>query len=263
MKQLMMIGFGAMANEVMRLLPKGACLRWVVITERSYERVRNCLPASIEVLTSVADCQGRPDLVLECAGQPGVRAHAAAVLARGWDLAMISVGALANVALERDLRQAAAEGQSRIYALSGAVAGIDGLAAAREGGLQQVLYTSRKSPGSWRGSPAEQLVALDHIAEPSVFFRGSAREAALMFPANANVAATIALAGVGLDATEVALIVDPGIATNQHRIQANGRFGEMSIELCGQPLGSNPKTSTLAALSVVRACRQCVSALVI
>ena len=94
-----------------------------------------------------------------------------------------------------------------------------------------------------------------------MFYKGTAREAALNFPANANVAATIALAGVGMDETLVELTVDPSINQNKHTIVAEGRFGQMSIEMIGVPLESNPKTSTLAALSVIRACRNSVDAI--
>ncbi|MEY0629844.1 aspartate dehydrogenase domain-containing protein, partial [Providencia rettgeri] len=82
------------------------------------------------------------------------------------------------------------------------------------------------------------------------------REAALNFPANANVAATVALYGIGMDATQVQLIVDPDTTKNSHQIDVRGDFGHFSIELNGNPLSSNPKTSMLAALSAVEICRR-------
>ena len=144
----------------------------------------------------------------------------------------------------------------RMLVLSGAVAGMDGLAAAREGGLESVTYEACKAPRSWKGSHAEQLVDLDALREATVFYEGTAGEAARLFPANANVAATIALAGIGMQATTVRLTADPAATRNTHRIHVKGRFGEFRIELNGRPLEHNPKTSMLAALSVVRACRQ-------
>ena len=147
--------------------------------------------------------------------------------------------------------------------LAGAIAGVDGLAAARVMGLSKVVYQGRKRPASWKGSHAETLVDLDALTEATVFFKGSAREAARLFPANANVAATIALAGVGMDNTQVELIADPSMTRNQHQIRAEGGFGEMQIEMQGVSLANNPKTSTLAALSVVRACLQVDGGLVV
>ncbi|MCP8687675.1 aspartate dehydrogenase [Marinobacterium sedimentorum] len=263
MKQLMMIGFGAMAREVVALLPEELKLHWLVVPADSVEQVRPQVAAGVQVISEIDACNGTPDLVVECAGQGAIREHAEAVLSRGWDLGVISVGAFADSALLDRLQSAAVAGKAHIHALAGAIAGIDGLAAAKEGGLDEVVYCARKSPKSWKGSPAETLVDLDSITEPRVFYRGTAREAALLFPANANVAATIALAGVGMDDTRVELMADPGIERNQHLIRARGRFGEMKIELSGLPLESNPKTSTLAALSVVRACRHSTSALLI
>jgi aspartate dehydrogenase len=263
MKQLMMIGFGAMAREVVALLPQDLKLQWLVVPADSVDAVQAQLACGVKVISDIAACDGTPDLVVECAGQGAIRQHAEAVLARGWDLGVISVGAFADNALLDRLQSAAVAGKARIHALAGAIAGIDGLAAAREGGLDEVLYRSRKSPKSWKGSPAETLIDLDSITEPTVFYRGTAREAALKFPANANVAATIALAGVGMDDTRVELMADPGIDRNQHLICARGRFGEMKLELSGLPLPSNPKTSTLAALSVVRACRHSTASLLI
>ncbi|KZQ75546.1 hypothetical protein A3N50_11965 [Klebsiella aerogenes] len=57
-------------------------------------------------LTDPLQCEETPDLVLECASQQAVAQYGEAVLARGWHLAVISTGALADSELEQRLRQA-------------------------------------------------------------------------------------------------------------------------------------------------------------
>jgi aspartate dehydrogenase len=86
-----------------------------------------------------------------------------------------------------------------------------------------------------------------------VLYRGTAGEAALLYPQNANVAAAVALAGLGFEKTEVELVADPEAPGNVHEIEAEGAAGRFAIQLQGKPSRSNPKTSALAALSVARA----------
>lgn len=261
MKQLMMVGFGAMANEVLSHLPKDLELKWVVVPERSIDSVKEKVADYVQVIAKISECDGTPDYVIEVAGQAAVKEHALEVLKRGWTIGLISVGTLADTTFFEELQKTAEQSGAHLHLLAGAIAGIDGIAAAKEGGLEKVTYKGCKSPNSWRGSYAEKLIDLDNVKEATVFYTGTAREAALNFPANANVAATIALAGIGMDETMVELTVDPHISQNKHTIVAEGRFGQMSIEMIGVPLESNPKTSTLAALSVIRACRNSVDAI--
>ena len=129
---------------------------------------------------------------------------------------------------------------------------MDALVAARLSGLTKVRYCSRKPPGAWLGTLAESVCDLDHLKEATVFYRGTAREAALHYPKNANVAATVALAGLGFDKTEVELCADPHTSRNTHEIEVRAKAGNFQIVLEGLPSLENPKTSALTAFSVIR-----------
>lgn len=194
----------------------------------------------------------KPDVVAECASHTAVRDYGPAVLETGSDLVVISIGALSNDALRERLAQAAQTGGARLILPPGAIGGIDALAAARLSGLESIVYTGRKPPLAWRGTPAERLVALDSLNEAAVFFEGSARKAAEDYPFNANVAAALALAGIGLDATKVRLVADPAIKRNVHEFAVSAGCGDFSVRLEGRPSPANPKTSLMAGYSVAR-----------
>jgi aspartate dehydrogenase len=195
---------------------------------------------------------GEVDLVLECAGHSALTGHVLPALASGVECAVLSIGALSEPGLPERLHAAAEQGGTRLHLLAGAIAGIDALSAARLAGLDRVVYTGRKPPAGWRGSPAEQVVELGTLTEPAVILQASAREAARLYPKNANVAATLSLAGLGLDRTEVRLIADPTIDENVHEFEAHGAFGQLQVRLRGKPLADNPKTSALTVLSALR-----------
>lgn len=254
----LLIGHGAIARHVLKNLAPDEAARCVglVVRPARLAETRAQLGGAIRVEASIAAFgAGLPRFVVECAGHGGLAEHGAAALDAGADLLVVSVGALADPALFQRLTRAAERGRAKLLIVPGAVGGIDALAAARQGGLASVRYTSRKPPAAWKGTPGAGAVDLDRLAAPHVLYEGPADEAARLYPQNANVAATIALAGVGFARTEVRLVADPAAPGNVHAIAAEGAFGAMALEFRGRPLPDNPKTSSLTAFSVLRALR--------
>lgn len=192
------------------------------------------------------------DIVVECAGHEAVRAYAVSILRASIPLMIVSVGALADENLERSIEAARQSGGAPLVLPAGAVGGIDALAAARLGGLSWVRYRGRKPASAWQGTPAGDRLRLDSLSEAASFFRGTAREAALLFPRNSNVAATVAIAGLGFDCTQVELVADPRSTRNVHEISFEGSDGICRFEIEGVPSPDNPKTSMLTAHSVAR-----------
>jgi aspartate dehydrogenase len=253
-----LIGCGGMAQDVvaaLRAVDTASGVRIVGALARPGrgERARAKL-CGVDIVEALDDLIARkPALVAEVASQAAVAEYGPTVLRSGVDCLVISIGALADPTGFGKLKSAAREGNSRILLPAGAVGGIDAIAAMRLGGLTSVRYRSRKPPLAWRGSPAERLVDLGKLTERTVLYKGTAGEAALLYPQNANVAAAVALAGLGFDATEVELVADPDAPGNIHEIEAEGAAGRFAIALQGKPSPMNPKTSALAALSVARA----------
>lgn len=249
-----LIGSGAIARVIARtLLEQHPEVLLVGAFDRDCARSRAKVDARIALTSSLDELLSwKPALVIECAGHAALADHGARVLEHGVDLVVASVGALAHAPLEHDLRTAARVGNARIRIPSGAIGGLDALASAKLGGLDSVHYVGRKPVQAWRGTRAEQAIDLDSVAGPLVIFEGSARDAALAYPQNANVTAATALAGVGFDATRVTLFVDPAARGNEHEIAAEGAFGSLRFSVVNVPLAENPKTSTLAAWSLVR-----------
>lgn len=247
-----MLGLGAIGRRVLTRLQK----KWLpdasyAVLERQQGAALRAEGICFEQFSTVQELlEWQPTLAVECAGHEVVASVVPTLLRNGVDVVVVSIGALADVALRDTLDRAACEGGARLLTVSGAIGGLDALEAARSAGIESVVYTGRKPPAAWSGTQAEAQFRLSDLVAPTVIFTGSAADSARLYPKNANVTAAVALAGVGFDHTEVQLIADPGVTQNVHELDVRGAFGRFSIRLENRPLPDNPKTSWLAALSI-------------
>jgi aspartate dehydrogenase len=249
--RLAIIGYGAITEEVIRVLRQHellGSLAGVLVRPGRLEEARHTAGSGFAVFDRLQDLLGaRPTIVAECAGHGAMREYATGVLQARVPLLCTSVGVLADRDFAIDLlRTGGADG---LLIPSGAIAGIDGLLAARTAGLKQASYTSIKPPAAWIGTPAEKKVGPTR----TVLFEGTARQAALAYPKNVNVGVTVALAGLGMDRTTVSLVSDPAASGPLGIIEASGDFGTFRFEILAYASPRNPKTSLLTAHSVVAA----------
>ncbi|MDK3073018.1 aspartate dehydrogenase [Sedimentitalea sp. JM2-8] len=252
MQTIAVIGYGAVASYVRMAATSSRFRVAAVIGRPGRENAARAVFGEVPFLAEVSRLPVGLDVVVDCAGHAGLRDHGAGVLRRGLPLVTVSIGALADDGLRAELAEAARAGGSRLHLASGAIGALDALSAASAGRLEEVRYTGRKPPSGWAGSPAEKRLDLRNLSEPAVHFDGSARDCALTYPKNANVAASVALAGLGFDRTGARLIADPTTTRNTHEISARGDFGELNFTIAGKGMPDNPKSSALTAMSVVR-----------
>lgn len=178
------------------------------------------------------------DLVVEAANIEAVKTLLPSVLKKK-DAVLISVGALADEALLTEISDLT----HAVHLPSGAIGGLDLLQNAHAlGTVTSVSLTTRK--------PARSLIEED-IDEAKTVFEGTAMEAIRQFPKNINVSIVLSLAGIGIEKTSVRLVADPHIDKNMHHVEVIGDFGEATFSITNNPLPENPKTSYLAAMSIL------------
>src|SRR5216684_5502040 len=142
------------------------------------------------------------DIVIECAPAALLRDLAEPALAAGRTLIVMSCGALLD---NPDLIDLARRQGGRILVPTGALLGLDAMQAAAQGAIARIHMITRKPPNGLDGAPylIEHGIRVAGLDRALCVFTGSAREAARGFPANVNVAAALALAGIGPDKTTI------------------------------------------------------------
>lgn len=205
-------------------------------------------------VVSAAELARRCDVVIECAPKTAFREILTPCLESGRLVITVSAAPLiANM----DVVELARDRGGRIMLATGALLGLDAVRAAAEGQIRAVTMVTRKPPRSLLGAPylKEHGIDVSRLDAPLKVFEGTAREGAAGFPANVNVAAALALAGIGPDRTRLTIWADPALERNTHtiRVEADSARFEMTIENVPSP--ENPGTGKITALSVIAALR--------
>jgi aspartate dehydrogenase len=160
------------------------------------------------------------------------------------------------------VEQARASG-ARIIVPTGALLGLDAVRACAEGDVASVTIETRKPPRGLLGAPylTEHAIDVLAITTPTVIFEGNALDAAAGFPANVNVAAALALAGIGPLRTTVRIWADPGVDRNIHTIKVEAEAARLTMTVENVPSEANPRTGKLTPLSVLACLRGLTSTL--
>ncbi len=266
-KRISIIGCGSIGTEILLSLKRGDIPNAAVFSvfDIKVEAVKQILKEmgdeNIEIFTDFeallnSSTFALTDIVIEAASKMAVKEYGKKILESGKKFVTLSSGAFQDNCLLSELLQVAEKKKGSLIIPTGAIAGLDAIRSVRRN-LSELSITTTKNPSALRGAPffKDSQIKLELIREKTVLFEGSAAEAISKFPANVNVAVTLALAGLGLHKTRVRIVVDPEIIVNQHEIFASGGFGEISITTRNNPMITNPKTSALAAFSAIESIR--------
>lgn len=248
-------GLGVIGAKVARRLTDGMeGMELVAVTSgdrQKAERTLESMGASSPVV-SPAELAAACDVIVECAPTAAFLSIAVPALEAGRVVLTVSAAALLEHMEMVDLARA---NGGRIIVATGALLGLDAVRAAAQGKVRSVTMVTRKPPKSLRGAPHLAVIGVDvdTLTEPTLLFDGSARDGARGFPANVNVAAALALAGIGPDRTRLQIWADPGLERNTHTIVVDAEAARLEMTIANVPSVEKPGTGRITALSVISA----------
>ncbi|HUH29272.1 aspartate dehydrogenase domain-containing protein [Gelidibacter sp.] len=203
----------------------------------------------------------KPDYVIEAASPEVFKDIGVKILANGIHLIPLSIGAFADQEFYDTVKETALQNNSCVHIPSGAVGGFDVLRSAMLMGEVKVSMTTEKSPQSLNGAPFLKGRELSEDQSEAIF-SGSAKEAIEHFPKNVNVAVATALATTGVENTKIAIHSIAGSKSNKHTIKLEGETIKIEVIIETTPSQDNPKSSALAAYSVIGLLKNLVAPIV-
>lgn len=256
-------GLGAIGLHLARALDQGVQgLRLVAVSARDQAKAAANIAGlrNIPSIVSLAALADHADIVVEAAPASVFEEIATAAIERGRVFVPSSVGALLP---RMHLLERAKQTGARIIVPTGALLGLDAVRAAAEGHVSTVTIETRKPPGGLVGAPYLELHKIDvaGITTATLVFKGNAFDAAQGFPANVNVAAALALAGIGPERTMVEIWADPGVTRNTHTIRVEADEVRLTMTIENVPSVENPRTGKITPLSILACLRGMTSTL--
>ena len=256
-KKIGLAGVGAIGCAVARALQSG--IEGFELTHISDPSpLKDFGVPNVDFDTLAQEC----DMIIECLPAHIVPQLAEIALKANKDIIFISSAALL---LYPEIQEQLQNSTSKAYLPSGALCGLDGVRAMKEMGIELAKIASTKPPLGFKGAPyiEKNDIKLENISKKTMIFEGNAYEASEGFPANVNVAATLSLAGIGGKETRVEVWADPEAKGNMHEITVKSAYSTMTTKIENMPDPANPKSSVLAAQSIVATLRNLSSALII
>lgn len=255
-------GLGAIGLHLARALDAGVeGLRLVAVAARDQDKARANLAGfrTAPALVGLAEL-AQADVVVEAAPAAVFEQVATAAIEAGRIFVPSSVGALLP---RMHLVQRARATGARIIVPTGALLGLDAVRAAAEGEVASVTIETRKPPRGLAGAPYLEQHGIDvaAITTPTLIFEGNAFDAAQGFPANVNVAAALALAGIGPERTKVQIWADTTVTRNTHTIRVEAASARLTMTIENVPSEENPRTGKITPLSILACLRGLTSTL--
>ena len=251
--RLAIAGMGTVGATIARAVASGVLpdTEITAVAARDVDKCRRTLDriGCDALITSLKDLHRHADVVLECAPAAVFEQIVRPTVSAGKKAVVLSAGALLS---HFDLVDVAKKNGGQIIIPTGALLGLDAVGAAAQAKIYSVTMTTRKPVKGLIGAPylVENKIDIAGLTEPLCVFRGTAREAAIGFPANLNVAVALSLAGIGPDLTKLEIWADPGAVRNMHRIVVESDSARLDMSIENIPT-ENPRTGRITALSVI------------
>lgn len=202
----------------------------------------------MEDVTDFEDC----DVVIEAASQQVVKQIFDEIIRTEKVFIPMSIGAFLSYETLYEKFLQLNDKKNLIKLPSGAIGGFDCIEALHFAGIEKAkLITSKPLRVFESHSYVKERKIKLSKEKKTLIFKGDTETASKIFPRSINVGARLALSTLGPLDTEVEVYADPNINQNIHEIEVISKAGKYKFTFRNNPSPTNPRTSWLAALSLL------------